>query len=117
MAGEAAAIMENVGDDVIVGRCMAVLKGIFGNGAGPQVIIYQLSDIRSTNSNLFHQPKETVVTRWRSDPWARGSYSFVSTSASGNDYDILACPITPTKEAADSNQSSTTPHPRMFFAG
>jgi lysine-specific histone demethylase 1 len=39
VAGEAAAIMENVGDDVIVGRCMAVLKGIFGNGAVPQVIM------------------------------------------------------------------------------
>ena len=37
VAGEAAAIMENVGDDVIVGRCMAVLKGIFGSGAVPQV--------------------------------------------------------------------------------
>jgi hypothetical protein len=37
MAGEAAAIMENVSDDVIVGRCIAVLKGIFGNNAVPQV--------------------------------------------------------------------------------
>lgn len=40
VAGEAAAIMENVGDDVIVGRCMAVLKGIFGNNAVPQVLIH-----------------------------------------------------------------------------
>ena len=40
VAGEAAAIMENVGDDVIVGRCMAVLKGIFGNNAVPQVWIH-----------------------------------------------------------------------------
>lgn len=37
VAGEAAAIMENVSDDVIVGRCIAVLKGIFGNSAVPQV--------------------------------------------------------------------------------
>lgn len=44
VAGEAAAIMENVGDDVIVGRCMAVLKGIFGNGAVPQVIILILTN-------------------------------------------------------------------------
>lgn len=44
VAGEAAAIMENVGDDVIVGRCMAVLKGIFGNGAVPQVIIFILTN-------------------------------------------------------------------------
>ncbi|CAM6031668.1 unnamed protein product, partial [Sphagnum compactum] len=43
VAGQSAAIMENVSDDVIVGRCIAVLKGIFGNSAVPQ-------------------PKETVVT-------------------------------------------------------
>jgi lysine-specific histone demethylase 1 len=29
--------MENVSDDVIVGRSIAVLKGIFGNNAVPQV--------------------------------------------------------------------------------
>ncbi|GLH00618.1 Possible lysine-specific histone demethylase 1 [Gryllus bimaculatus] len=56
VAGEAAAIMENVSDDVIVGRCIAVLKGIFGNSAVPQ-------------------PKETVVTRWRGRPVVAGSYS------------------------------------------
>uniref|UniRef100_A0A1S4H858 Lysine-specific histone demethylase n=1 Tax=Anopheles gambiae TaxID=7165 RepID=A0A1S4H858_ANOGA len=76
VAGQSAAIMENVSDDVIVGRCIAVLKGIFGNSAVPQ-------------------PKETVVTRWRADPWARGSYSFVSVGASGSDYDLLAAPVTP----------------------
>ena len=37
VAGEAAAIMENVSDDVIIGRSIAVLKGIFGNGAVSQV--------------------------------------------------------------------------------
>ena len=78
VAGEAAAIMENVSDDVIVGRCIAVLKGIFGNNTVPT-------------------PKETVVTRWRADPWSRGSYSFVSTGSSGNDYDVLATPVIPGK--------------------
>lgn len=37
--------MENVTDDVIVGRCIAVLKSIFGHAAVPQ-------------------PKECVVTRY-----------------------------------------------------
>ena len=46
VAGEAASIMENVSDDVIVGRCIAVLKGIFGNSNVPT-------------------PKETVVTRYQ----------------------------------------------------
>ena len=45
VAGEAAAIMENVSDDVIVGRSISVLKGIFGNNAVPQVIL--LDDLSS----------------------------------------------------------------------
>ncbi|GFG35028.1 hypothetical protein Cfor_08510, partial [Coptotermes formosanus] len=96
VAGEAAAIMENVSDDVIVGRCIAVLKGIFGNSAVPQ-------------------PKETVVTRWRADPWSRGSYSFVAVGSSGSDYDILAVPVTPGQQQ-QSGSPSSAPQPRLFFA-
>lgn len=44
---------------------------------------------------LLSQPKETVVSRWRADPWARGSYSYVAAGSSGNDYDLMAQPITP----------------------
>ncbi|XP_053684812.1 possible lysine-specific histone demethylase 1 [Sabethes cyaneus] len=114
VAGQSAAIMENVSDDVIVGRCIAVLKGIFGNSAVPQ-------------------PKETVVTRWRADPWARGSYSFVSVGSSGSDYDLLAAPVTPRFETSGTGGVNGTAHssgnghndeddskadiPRLFFAG
>ncbi|KAF9823251.1 hypothetical protein SFRURICE_000144 [Spodoptera frugiperda] len=87
VAGEAAAVMENVTDDVIVGRCIAVLKSIFGHAAVPQ-------------------PKECVVTRWRADPYARGSYSFVAVGSSGTDYDLLAAPV---PGAPGEN--------RLFFAG
>lgn len=97
VAGQSAAIMENVSDDVIVGRCIAVLKGIFGNAAVPQ-------------------PKETVVTRWRADPWARGSYSFVSVGSSGSDYDLLAAPVTPSDDNSASGDTDKG-IPRLFFAG
>ncbi|XP_078472346.1 lysine-specific histone demethylase 1A isoform X1 [Lampetra planeri] len=94
VAGEAAGIMENVSDDVIVARAMAVLKGIFGSSAVPQ-------------------PKETVVTRWRADPWARGSYSYVAAGSNGNDYDLMAQPIAPPPSLPGSPQ----PIHRLFFAG
>jgi [histone H3]-N6,N6-dimethyl-L-lysine4 FAD-dependent demethylase len=105
VAGQSAHIMENVSDDVIVGRCIAVLKGIFGEKAVPQ-------------------PKETVVTRWRADPWARGSYSYVKTGSSGTDYDLLASPVKPKKhendakfdEHFDDDEEDKT-MPRLFFAG
>lgn len=115
VAGQSAAIMENVSDDVIVGRCIAVLKSIFGNGAVPQ-------------------PKETVVTRWRADAWARGSYSFVSVGSSGSDYDLLAAPVTPPsaqqqqqqhtngmangeRNRASEDGDDAKVMPRLFFAG
>ena len=93
VAGEAACVMENVSDDVIVGRCIAVLKGIFGNQVVPQ-------------------PRESVVTRWRADPWARGSYSFVAVGSSGSDYDLLAAPVAPPP-----TPGAPPPPPRVFFAG
>ncbi|XP_017771795.1 PREDICTED: lysine-specific histone demethylase 1A-like [Nicrophorus vespilloides] len=95
VAGEAAAIMENVTDDVIVGRCIAVLRGIFGQSGVPQ-------------------PKETIVTRWRADPWSRGSYSFVAVGSSGSDYDLLASPVLP---PTASGAAATSGPARVFFAG
>lgn len=93
--------MENVSDDVIVGRCIAVLKGIFGNAGVPQ-------------------PKETVVTRWRADPWSRGSYSFVAVGSSGSDYDLLASPVvppSPTGQQQGASTNSVQQQARLFFAG
>ncbi|KAL0170117.1 hypothetical protein M9458_034713, partial [Cirrhinus mrigala] len=56
---------------------------------------------------------ETVVSRWRADPWARGSYSYVAAGSSGNDYDLMAQPITPGPAIPGASQ----PVPRLFFAG
>ncbi|XP_026833094.1 possible lysine-specific histone demethylase 1 isoform X2 [Drosophila erecta] len=92
VAGMAANLVESVTDDIIIGRCMSVLKNIFGNTSVPQ-------------------PKETVVTRWRSDPWARGSYSYVSVGSSGSDYDLLAAPVIPP------SSKDVEGLPRLFFAG
>ena len=39
VAGEASSIMEGISDDVIVARCIAVLKEIFGVTAVPQVYL------------------------------------------------------------------------------
>nr|CAD7423366.1 unnamed protein product [Timema monikensis] len=95
VAGDAAAIMENVSDDVIVGRCIAVLKGIFG-------------------ANMVPNPRETVVTRWSADSWSRGAYSYMAVGSSGSDYDSLAAPVAPTSGDQSAESSAT---PRVFFAG
>jgi len=63
------------------------------------------------------QPKETVVTRWRADPWSHGSYPFVGVGFSGSDYDILAVLVTPGQQQQQSGSPSSTPQPRLIFAG
>lgn len=90
VAGEAATVMENVSDDVIIARCIAVLKDIYGGTSVPQ-------------------PRETIVTRWKADPWSQGSYSYVAAGSSGNDYDLMAIPV------ADPNIPNS--QARLFFAG
>ena len=47
------------------------------------------------------------MSRWRADPYARGSYSYVAAGSSGNDYDLLASPI--------AHQAGAPA--RLFFAG
>lgn len=99
VAGEAANKLENVSDEIIVGSAIAVLKGIFGSSAVPQ-------------------PKETVVTRWKSDEWSRGSYSFVAAGSSGNDYDLMASPVAPPVVSGMPPGNPAPPNPpRVFFAG
>ncbi|XP_025419821.1 lysine-specific histone demethylase 1A [Sipha flava] len=99
VAGEAASVMEEVSDDIIIARCMLVLRGIFGTANVPD-------------------PKETVVTRWRADPWARGSYSFVAVGASGSDYDLLAAPVSCNRtEEPNTTANPTDGSERLYFAG
>lgn len=99
VAGEAANKLEDVSDEIIVGSAIAVLKGIFGSSAVPQ-------------------PKETVVTRWKSDEWSRGSYSYVAAGSSGNDYDLMASPVAPPLVTGMAPGTPSPPNPpRVFFAG
>lgn len=68
--------------------------------------------------SVYFQPKETVVTRWRADPWARGSYSFVAVGASGSDYDLLAAPVSCTRnKESNTSTNPTDGSERLYFAG
>lgn len=58
------------------------------------------------------------MTRWRADPWARGSYSFVAIGASGSDYDLLAAPVSCSRsEEPNTNSNPTDGSERLYFAG
>lgn len=57
-----------------------------------------ISQVLSTLAIMFHltenpRPEEAIITRWRSDPFARGSYSYLGPDAQPGDYEAMARPV------------------------
>lgn len=74
VVGKAAYEGEGQDSSELVDHALKILRKLFGEEAVPQ-------------------PSASVVTRWGSDPYSRGAYSYVALGASGEDYDILARPV------------------------
>ena len=74
MAGESAYEAERTPDAELTAQCLKQLRNVFGR------------------ENVPH-PVETIVTRWGSDRFARGTYSYVAAEARPGDYDLIAAPI------------------------
>ena len=73
ISGQAAYTIENLSGEDVVGKAMSILQKIYG----PSAVT----------------PTRAVITRWGSDPYALGSFSYVSVGSNGSDYDILAKPV------------------------
>ena len=73
-AGEAGAALEDAPDGAGATAALAALRGAFGEGAVPE-------------------PVASIETRWKNEPYSRGSYSFVAPGATGATYDALARPV------------------------
>lgn len=71
MAGDAAHQAENTPDAEIIAEVTAQLRSVFKDSIVPD-------------------PLETIITRWASDRFTRGSYSYVAASALPGDYDLMA---------------------------
>lgn len=71
MAGDAAHQAENSPDEEIIAEVTAQLRNVFKHAVVPD-------------------PLETIITRWASDPFTRGSYSYVAAEALPQDYDLMA---------------------------
>ena len=73
-SGRAAVRLERLSDAEVVGLAIRQLRTLFGDEVA--------------------QPLQSRVTRWGSDPLARGAYSFVRVGGLGGaDYDLLAEPV------------------------
>ncbi|KAB5551385.1 putative lysine-specific histone demethylase 1A [Coniochaeta sp. 2T2.1] len=73
MAGDAGFDVENTCNDDLVAEATSVLRSVFG----PSV----------------PNPVESIVTRWASDKFARGSYSSAGPDMQADDYDNMARPV------------------------
>eukprot|EP00053_Salpingoeca_punica_P008978 m.80214 g.80214 ORF g.80214 m.80214 type:complete len:299 (+) comp14832_c0_seq2:755-1651(+) len=85
-SGVAALNMEEMNEADIIRDAVAVLRKIF-------------------KRKIVPNPIHSAVTKWRSDRFARGSYSYVAVGATGSDYDHLAAPV------------EVNGTPRLCFAG
>ncbi|MCC5619303.1 FAD-dependent oxidoreductase [Nostoc sp. CHAB 5836] len=65
--------LEKLSDQAIVAEAMKVLRQMYGTS--------------------IPNPDAWQVTRWASDTFAGGSYSYISPGATGRDYDALAAPV------------------------
>lgn len=77
MAGDAANRVEEEADPRVVEKLVQVMARF----------------LPPTAVQPMPRPTRAVVSRWRSDPFSRGSYSFIRVGGSGEDYDNLAEPI------------------------
>ncbi|KAI6373949.1 hypothetical protein MCOR25_003336 [Pyricularia grisea] len=73
MAGDAAFDTEKTPNDDLVAEATEVLRSIFGQSVP--------------------QPRESIITRWASDRFARGSYSSAGPGMQLEDYDLMSRPI------------------------
>lgn len=74
MSGRAAHEVEITDNDTLLQEALAKLRRTFGADKVPA-------------------PIEVIVTRWKRDPFSRGTYSFVGPATSPADYDIMAAPV------------------------
>jgi len=73
MAGDAGFDTEQTCNDHLVAEATTILRSVYGD--------------------RIPDPVETVVTRWASDKFARGSYSSAGPDMKADDYDTMARPI------------------------
>lgn len=71
MAGDAAHQAENTPDEEIIAEVTSQLRNVFKHAVVPD-------------------PLETIITRWASDRFTRGSYSYVAAEALPDDYKRMA---------------------------
>lgn len=58
-----------------------------------RVVESVLNQLRRLYGDKVEQPDHVVLTAWQDDPFARGSYAYMTVGSSTADHDVLATPI------------------------
>ncbi|PNS20271.1 Lysine-specific histone demethylase 1A [Sphaceloma murrayae] len=77
---------------------IALMSGHAAHAAEVTPTATLLKEILSRLSRTFAPkpvpaPIEVIVTRWKKDPFTRGTYSFVAPDTQPGDYDVMAAPV------------------------
>ncbi|TKX23679.1 lysine-specific histone demethylase-like protein [Elsinoe australis] len=77
---------------------IALMSGHAAHAAEVTPTATLLKEILSRLSRTFAPkpvpaPVEVIVTRWKKDPFTRGTYSFVAPGTQPGDYDVMAAPV------------------------
>lgn len=116
-SGQAAEEAEAQEDSEIVDEALTFLHTVYKNSAKPlkvrnlhlfsaRVVLRVVPCVSCYVSRVLccqqsARRRQSIVTRWTSDPYSGGAHSYIPPGATGADYDVLAAPV-----AA-----------RLFFAG
>ncbi|XP_076982575.1 peroxisomal N(1)-acetyl-spermine/spermidine oxidase [Tamandua tetradactyla] len=74
---------------------IAGLESEFMETLSDEEVLASLTQLlrRMTGDPRLPAPRSVLRSRWRSDPYTRGSYSYVAVGSSGDDIDTLATPL------------------------
>ena len=58
-----------------------------------RVVASVLAELRRLYGDAVEEPDQVHVTRWQDDPYARGSYAYMTVGSTPEDHDLLATPV------------------------
>lgn len=90
-----------LGAPVLIGFNAAVYGRAVEAASDAEIIAAAMSALGSMYRTALPAPQAALITRWASDPFAGGSYSYMAVGSTPDDYDALAAPVAG----------------RLFFAG
>lgn len=86
-------VARHTGQPVLCGFNAATYGRALEARSDTDIVAEMMAALRHMFGSTIPEPEAWRLTRWASDPFAYGSYSFIPVGASGTDYEALAQPV------------------------